>query len=98
MRARALLALPLILAAGAITPRAAAADAGVAALQAGLHSHGLYAGPIDGLPGPRTGKALRVLQKRAHLTVDGGVGPKTRRARGRFAKHRLGSRKLLIGK
>ena len=97
MRARALLALPLILAAGAITPRATAADAGVAALQVGLHSHGLYKGPIDGLTGPGTAKAIRLLQKRAHLTVDGVVGPKTRSALGRFARHRLGSRKLLIG-
>ena len=97
MRARALLALPLILAVAAITPSATAADAGVAALQVGLHSHGLYKGPIDGITGPGTARAIRLLQKRAHLTVDGVVGPKTRRALGRFAKHRLGSRKLLIG-
>jgi peptidoglycan hydrolase-like protein with peptidoglycan-binding domain len=97
MRARALLALPLILAAAAITPRATAADAGVAALQVGLHSHGLYQGPIDGLTGPGTAKAIRRLQKRAHITVDGVVGPQTRKALGRFARHRLGTRKLEIG-
>src|SRR5207249_422946 len=56
MRARALLALPLILAAAAIAPRSSAADAGVAALQVGLRSHGLYQGPIDGLTGPGTAK------------------------------------------
>jgi len=98
MRARALLALPLILVAAAITPRASAADAGVAALQVGLRSHGLYQGPIDGISGRGTSKAIRRLQKRAHLTVDGVVGPKTRKALGRFARHRLGSRKLLLGK
>jgi peptidoglycan hydrolase-like protein with peptidoglycan-binding domain len=98
MRARALLALPLILAAAAITPRASAADAGVAALQVGLRSHGLYQGPIDGLTGPGTAKAIRRLQKRAHITVDGVVGPQTRKALGRFASHRLGTRKLEIGK
>jgi peptidoglycan hydrolase-like protein with peptidoglycan-binding domain len=81
-----------------MTPRASAADAGVAALQVGLHSHGLYQGPIDGISGPGTGKAIRRLQKRAHLTVDGVVGPKTRRALGRFARHRIGSRKLKVGK
>ena len=97
MRARALLALPLILVAAASAPRASAADAGVAALQVGLHSHGLYQGPIDGLSGPRTLKAIRRLQKRAHITVDGVVGPQTRRALGRFASHRLGTRKLEIG-
>src|SRR3954447_25611319 len=98
MRARALLALPLILVAAAITPRASAADAGVAALQVGLHSHGLYHGPIDGISGPGTGKAIRRLQKRAHIAVDGVVGPKTRRALGRFARHRIGRRKLERGK
>src|SRR6266581_5267328 len=74
MRARALLALPLIFVAAAIAPRASAADAGVAALQVGLHSHGLYQGPIDGLSGPGTARAIRRLQKRAHITVDGIVG------------------------
>ena len=92
MRARALLALPLIFVAAAIAPRASAADAGVAALQVGLHSHGLYQGPIDGLSGPRTAKAIRRLQKRAHISVDGVVGPQTRKALGR-----LGTRRLEIG-
>ena len=98
MRARALLALPLILAAAAVTPRATAADAGVAALQVGLRTHGLYQGPIDGLTGPATAKAVRLLQKRSRLTVDGVVGPKTRSALGRFARHRLGTRPLLLGR
>ncbi|HVD42099.1 MAG TPA: peptidoglycan-binding protein [Gaiellaceae bacterium] len=98
MHARALLALPLILVAAAIAPRASAADAGVAALQVGLHSHGLYQGPIDGISGPKTAKAIRRLQKRAHITVDGVVGPQTRKALGRFARHRLGTRRLEIGK
>src|SRR5207249_11462216 len=88
MHARALLALPLILAAAAVTPSATAADAGVAALQVGLRSHGLYHGPIDGIRGRGTAKAIRRFQKRAHITVDGVVGPKTRRALGRFARHR----------
>jgi peptidoglycan hydrolase-like protein with peptidoglycan-binding domain len=98
MRARALLALPLILVAAALTPRAAAADAGVAALQVGLHARGLYKGPIDGIEGPATARAIRRLQKRARITVDGVAGPQTRRALGRFARHRMGSRPLEIGK
>jgi peptidoglycan hydrolase-like protein with peptidoglycan-binding domain len=99
MHVRALLALPLILAVAALSPSASAADRpGVAALQVGLHARGLYRGPIDGLDGPATAKAIRKLQKRAHLTVDGIVGPKTRHALGRFARHRLGSRPLKIGK
>ncbi len=98
MRVRALLALPLILAAAAFIPHAAAADPGVAALQVGLQARGLYKGPIDGIEGPATAKAIRRLQKRARIAVDGVVGPQTRRALGRFARHRLGSRKLKIGK
>jgi murein DD-endopeptidase MepM/ murein hydrolase activator NlpD len=98
MCARALLALPLIFVAAAVTPRASAADAGVAALQVGLRSHGLYQGPIDGITGPGTAKAIRRLQKRAHITVDGVVGPQTRKALGRFARHRLGTRELAVGR
>jgi hypothetical protein len=98
MRVRALLALPLVLVAAAVTPHAAAGDAAVAALQVGLQTHGLYMGPIDGITGPATAKAIRRLQARARLEVDGIVGPKTRRALGRFARHRLGSRPLEIGR
>jgi murein DD-endopeptidase MepM/ murein hydrolase activator NlpD len=101
MRARALLVVP-ILAAATFAPGASAAsgasaaDAGVAALQVGLRSHGLYAGPIDGVQGPATTKAVQRLQSRAHIVVDGVVGPKTRRALGRFARHKLGSRLLQL--
>jgi murein DD-endopeptidase MepM/ murein hydrolase activator NlpD len=98
MRPRALLALfVLALAAVALTPQAAAGDPAVAALQVGLRSHGLYRGPIDGLDGPATAKAIRRLQKTARITVDGVVGPQTRKALGRFARHRLGSRPLQVG-
>src|SRR5881227_239427 len=97
MRIRASLALPVVIAAAALIPQASAADPGVAALQVGLHSHGLYAGPIDGITGPATQKAIRKLQARARIAVDGVVGPKTRRALGRFARHRLGTRHLHLG-
>jgi peptidoglycan hydrolase-like protein with peptidoglycan-binding domain len=98
MRARAFFVLPFVLAVAALTPQAATADAGVAALQVGLRAQGLYKGPIDGITGPATAKAIRRLQARARIAVDGVVGPKTRRALGRFARHRLGSRPLLFGK
>ena len=98
MRIRAILALPVVLAAAALIPQASAADPGVAALQVGLHARGLYRGPIDGVTGPATEKAIRRLQARARIAVDGVVGPKTRRALGRFARHRLGTRPLRIGK
>jgi murein DD-endopeptidase MepM/ murein hydrolase activator NlpD len=98
MRIRAFLVLPLVLVAAFATPQSAAADAGVAALQVGLRTHGLYRGPIDGIKGPATAKAVRRLQAHARIAVDGVVGPQTRRALGRFARHSLGSRPLLIGK
>ena len=69
----------------------------VAALQVGLRAHGLYHGVIDGIPGPRTAKAVRVLQRRAQITVDGVPGPQTRRALGRFGRHPFGSRPLRRG-
>jgi hypothetical protein len=97
MRTRAFLALPVVLLAATAIPRAAASDPGVAALQVGLHTHGLYKGPIDGITGPATQRAIRKLQAGARLTIDGVVGPKTRRALGRFAGHRLGQRRLRIG-
>jgi peptidoglycan hydrolase-like protein with peptidoglycan-binding domain len=98
MKRRGLFLLPLLVVAVSTTPQAAAADAGVAALQVGLHSRGLYPGPIDGIKGPATAKAIRRLQARARIAVDGVVGPQTRRALGRFARHRFGSRPLQIGK
>jgi murein DD-endopeptidase MepM/ murein hydrolase activator NlpD len=99
MRTRRVLALPLLLLAVAAAPNADAAvgSAGVAALQVALRTHGLYAGAIDGLTGPKTQRAVRRLQRRAHISVDGVAGPKTRRALGRFGRHTLGSRPLRRG-
>ena len=58
MRVRALVVVPILAVAVFSTPHAAAADAGVAALQVGLHACGLYDGPIDGIEGPATDKAI----------------------------------------
>ena len=69
----------------------------VAALQVGLRAHGLYRGVIDGIAGPRTTKAVRLLQQRAQIAVDGVPGPETRRALGRFGRHPFGSRPLHKG-
>jgi peptidoglycan hydrolase-like protein with peptidoglycan-binding domain len=97
MRRRAFLALPVVFLAATAIPEASASNPSVAALQVGLHSRGLYRGPIDGITGPATQKAIRKLQAHARITVDGVVGPKTRRALGRFARHRLGQRQLHRG-
>lgn len=99
MRRRLALTLPLLLAA-VLAPATArgSPSAGIAALQVGLHTHGLYRGPIDGIPGPATAKAVRALQRRARIAVDGVPGPETRRALGRFGRHRFGSRPLRLGR
>ena len=87
------LALALVIAA----PAAGAGSPAVAALQVALRAHGFYAGTIDGDEGPSTDGAVRKLQQRAGLTVDGIAGPRTRAALGRFARHELGSRVLRRG-
>lgn len=71
--------------------------ADVAALQVGLRGQQLYVGTIDGVMGPGTVQAVRDLQQRVGLPVDGLVGPRTRAALGRFARHRLGTRMLARG-
>jgi peptidoglycan hydrolase-like protein with peptidoglycan-binding domain len=92
MRRRLALALPLLLASAALAAPAGASTAEVAALQVALHVRGLYAGPIDGVAGPATKRAVRVFQRRARLTVDGVAGPLTRRALGRLGRPLLGKR------
>lgn len=79
-------------------PAAAAGDANVAALQVALRARGLYDGAVDGLPGPRTGAAVRSFQRRAGIAVDGVAGPQTRSALGRRWRRSLGSRVLHQGK
>jgi murein DD-endopeptidase MepM/ murein hydrolase activator NlpD len=76
----------------------AAGDPDVAALQVGLRQKGLYGGTVDGVLGSGTVAAVRRLQQRARLPVDGVPGPRTRRALGRFGRQpRLGGRLLAGG-
>jgi peptidoglycan hydrolase-like protein with peptidoglycan-binding domain len=79
-----------------VAPAGAAAvgSASVAALQAGLRARGFYAGDVDGYAGPLTDAAVRVLQRRAGLAVDGIAGPATRRALGWRGRHPYGSRTI----
>jgi lysozyme family protein len=72
-------------------------SANVAALQTGLALKGLYRGTVDGVLGPGTRSAVRRLQRRAHIQVDGVPGPQTLRALGRYGRHRVGSRVLRRG-
>ena len=62
----------------AAAPAHGVLDAGVAGAQVALRSHGLYRGPIDGIRGPQTNRAVRAFQRREGLRVDGVVGPRTR--------------------
>ena len=91
-RPLALLAIVATVAAVAPAERAMAASAKVAALQEAMRDLGLYPHPIDGIAGPWTRHAVRVFQRRRHLSVDGIAGPHTRRALGRRGKPRLGHR------
>src|SRR3954464_1604795 len=88
------------IAAGAPLGAPAAHAAGrpaVAALQVTLRHHHVYRGPVDGIAGAMTTAAVIRFQRLHSLAPDGVVGPKTRRAFGRFAKHVLGSRSLAPG-
>jgi murein DD-endopeptidase MepM/ murein hydrolase activator NlpD len=76
----------------------AAGDPDVAALQVGLRQRGFYGGTVDGVLGPGTVSAVRRLQRRARLPVDGVPGPRTKMALGGFGKKpRLGGRHLAAG-
>jgi peptidoglycan hydrolase-like protein with peptidoglycan-binding domain len=79
--------------AGAVTM----GDPDVAALQVGLHRRDLYAGPIDGLLGPRTEVAVRRFQRLSGLPTSGWAGPRTRASLGRYAEAQLGERLLEHG-
>src|SRR3954451_19041275 len=66
----------------------------VAALQVGLRANGLYSGTVDGFAGPGTRAAVRSLQRRAGISVDGVAGPQTLGVLGRRGRPRLGSRAI----
>jgi murein DD-endopeptidase MepM/ murein hydrolase activator NlpD len=69
----------------------------VAALQIGLANKGVYGGTIDGFWGQGTETAVRRLQRRARIGVDGVPGPQTRRALGKLGRHGFASRPLRDG-
>jgi len=69
-----------------------AGDADVAALQVGLAAHRLYTGNVDGVAGPAT---LAGVGKLPGATTP--LAAATREALGRFGKHTLGSRPLVVG-
>ena len=88
--AAAFAALALAPAAGAVNPQ-------IAGLQIALRHHGLYRGPIDGVQGPKTVRAIRAFQRRQALAVDGLAGPRTRAALGSYGRPLFGARALRRG-
>ncbi|MDQ5820212.1 MAG: peptidoglycan-binding protein [Actinomycetota bacterium] len=76
---------------------AAAYNPQIAGLQVALRAHGLYQGPVDGIQGPGTRKAVRAFQRRSKLEVDGLAGPATRAALGRLGRPLYGRRVLRPG-
>jgi soluble lytic murein transglycosylase-like protein len=81
----------------AFAPNGLAASARVAALQVGLRAQGFNPGPIDGVRGRQTSKALLAFQRSHGIRATGLVGRQTRRALGRRGRPLLGQRELGIG-
>jgi murein DD-endopeptidase MepM/ murein hydrolase activator NlpD len=74
----------------------AAGDPDVAALQVGLRQRGFYGGTVDGVLGEATTAAIRRLQQKRGLVVDGIAGAQTRRALGRYGRQAPLGRRLLM--
>ncbi len=77
-----------------VAPAHAAGTARTAALQESLRLRGFYAGPLDGIAGPATVAAVRVVQRHAGLAADGVAGSHTRRV---LRLRDLGARSLHLG-
>jgi hypothetical protein len=69
----------------------------VPGVQVALYRHGYYKGPIDGISGPLTKRAIREFQRSKKIKPDGVVGKRTRAAFGPFGGHLFGSRMLKRG-
>ena len=81
-------AIPAVAQAGRI------GSSSVAALQVGLRAKGLYSGSVDGFAGPATRAAIRALQRRAGIAVDGVAGSQTLGVLGPRGRPRLGTRAI----
>src|SRR5947208_3457033 len=99
MRPRILIALAAVIAALALAGGASAVtNPQIAGLQVALRAWGLYRGPVDGIAGPMTSRAVRTFQRHHNLQVDGVAGPQTRRALGRVGRPLFGRRTLVRGR
>jgi N-acetylmuramoyl-L-alanine amidase len=70
----------------------------VAGLQVALYRFGHYKGPIDGISGSMTKRAIVAFQRERGLAADGKVGKQTRVALGRYGRPLFGVRTLRRGK
>jgi peptidoglycan hydrolase-like protein with peptidoglycan-binding domain len=73
---------------------AVAGDPAIAASQVALQAKGYYRGPVDGIEGRATVRALRRLQRAHGLSADGVLGRRTAPLLGVFVPRRLGARLL----
>jgi peptidoglycan hydrolase-like protein with peptidoglycan-binding domain len=89
------IALALVLALALPAPSIAGPK--VAAVQVALKRIGLYNATVDGVRGPLTKSAIAHFQSRRGLSVDGVVGPQTRRAFGKRGRPAFGSRTMKRG-
>jgi Transglycosylase SLT domain/Putative peptidoglycan binding domain/LysM domain len=97
MRRLGVLCGALALGGFAFAAEADAASARVAALQIGLRAHGFDPGPVDGVRGPLTRRALLAFQRKRGLVCDGKLDRRTRLALGRRGRPLLGQRQLTRG-
>lgn len=97
MRRLSILIVVLALAGVVCGEAAALAKVQVPGVQIALYRHGYYKGPIDGISGPLTKRAIRDFQRTKGLKPDGAAGKRTRAAFGRFGGHLFGARMLKRG-
>ena len=97
MRRFAVVFLVLGMGACGLADAGSAANPRIAAAQIALRAHGFEPGPVDGVAGPQTRKALAAFQRGRKLRADGKMDRKTRRAFGRRGRPLLGQRELGVG-
>jgi LysM repeat protein len=97
MVSRLVISVAVVSAALALAPAAQAFNPQTAGLQIVLRQHGLYRGAIDGVQGAKTRRAIRILQRRRGLAVDGLAGPRTRAALGPLGSPLFGTRAMRRG-
>ena len=97
MRRLAVVGVALSIGVSGFADGAGAANARTAAVQVALRAHGFDPGPIDGIQGPLTRRALARFQRAKGLPADGTIDRRTRRAFGPRGRPLLGRRELAVG-